>query len=58
MNRTFTELPDISVACLFITELGTRLFCRDNASMLPGHKVVCNCQFTIFIVLPHLDTEA
>ena len=23
---------------------------RDNVTMLSGHKVVCNCHFTIFIV--------
>ena len=34
----------------FCTELGTRQFCRDNVTMLLGHKVVCNCHFTIFIL--------
>ena len=33
-----------------LTELGTRQFCRDNVTMLSGHKVVCTCYFTIFIV--------
>ena len=32
------------------TELGTRQFCRDNVTMLAGHKVVCNCHFIKFIV--------
>ena len=31
-------------------ELGTPQFCRDNVTMLSSHKVVCNCNFTIFIV--------
>ena len=31
-------------------ELGTRKFCRDNVTMLSGHKVVCICHFTIFVV--------
>ena len=31
-------------------ELGTRQFCCDNVTMLSGHKAVCNCHFTIFIV--------
>ena len=35
----------------WISELGTRWFCRDNVTMLSGHKVVCNCHFTIFIVV-------
>ena len=33
-----------------LTELGTRQFCRDNVTTLSGHKVVCNCHFTVFIV--------
>ena len=32
------------------TELGTQQFCRNNVTMLSGHKVVCICHFTIFIV--------
>ena len=31
-------------------ELGTQQFCRNNVTMLSGHTVVCNCNFTIFIV--------
>ena len=31
------------------SELGTRQFCRDNVTTLSGHKVVCNCHYTIFI---------
>ena len=31
-------------------ELGTRQFCRDNGTMFSGHKVVCICHFTIFVV--------
>ena len=31
-------------------ELGTRQFCRNNVTMLSGHKVVSNWHFTIFIV--------
>ena len=30
--------------------MGMRQFCGDNVTMLSGHKVVCNCHFTIFIV--------
>ena len=45
--------PQICVGYLlliFLSELGTRQFCRDNVTMLSGHKVVCNWHFTIFIV--------
>ena len=34
----------------FRAELGTRQFCRDNVIMFSGHKVVCNCHFTILVV--------
>ena len=32
------------------TELGMWKFCHDNVTMLSSHKVVCNCNFSIFIV--------
>ena len=38
------------VLVTWTSELGKRQLCRDNVTMLSGHKVVCNCHFTIFIV--------
>ena len=38
------------VDCVELPELGTRQFCRDKVTMLSGHKFVCNCRFTIYIV--------
>ena len=32
------------------SELVTRKYCRDNVTMFSGHKVVCYCKITIFIV--------
>ena len=35
---------------LLTPDLGTQQFCRDNVIMWSGHKVVCNCHFSLFIV--------
>ena len=47
-NYIFIILSPILV--LLWPELGTRQFCRNNVTMFSGHKVVCICNFTIFVV--------
>ena len=38
--------------------LNLESWARDNVTMISGHKVVCNCHFTIFVVATPFDIEA
>ena len=46
----FYFLFEFHTICSSFAELGTCQFCRDNVIMISGHKIVCNCHFTIFIL--------
>ena len=50
LTETYPTFLKAWSSVLLLAELGTRQFCHDNVTMFSGHKVVCNCQFTIFVV--------
>ena len=45
------SLTTIPSHFVYSPELGTRQYRRDNVTMCSGHRVVCYCNVTIFIVI-------